>query len=168
MSKSEVREILRRPEKMAEEINLLVPAVAKNLAFRADLAGLLVVAMAASYESSFKETLYDFSSRHHPNFGEYTQRRYEKLSSRVALSDLYSYCGHFDPDVHRKFGALIKSRKKLLFDRTGKDFADAYKRILDWRHEFAHTGRRNTTVEVAVLTHRLAMRVPLAFADAFA
>lgn len=167
MSRSDIAPILGRPETLALEINSFVPITPRTVQFRADLAGLLVVAMAASYEAAVKETLVSYASRHHSQFGTFAQNHFRKLNSRIGMSDLSSYARTFDNSVHRKFGELITSRKQQLISRIGKDFTKAYGQILSWRHDFAHAGIRNTTVEEALVTHRLAKRVLFTFDDAF-
>lgn len=168
MARADIDTVLARVEHLASDIDSHVPGDTKNIQFRADLAGLLVVAIAASYESCVKETLMNYAHRHHAQFGNFAQNQYKKLNSRISLSDLYGYAGTFDSGVHHRFGQLIKSRKAKLNARIGRDFTASYTQMLSWRHDFAHAGIRNTTVEEALNTHRLAKRVLYAFDDAFA
>lgn len=123
--------------------------------------------MAASYEACVKETLMGFAGRHHQQFGTFAQNHFQKLNSRVALSDLYKYARTFDNAIHQRFGHIITIRKMKLQERLGVDFTKSYAQILSWRHDFAHAGIRNTTVEEALRTHRLAKRVLYAFDEAF-
>jgi hypothetical protein len=167
MARAEIDVILRRAEALALEIEAFVPNTARSVQFRADLAGLLVVSMAASYESCVKETLMNFAGRHLSQFGMFAQNQYRKLNSRISMADLYSYASTFDNSVHQKFGQIIVARKAKLMTRIGKDFTKAYSQILSWRHDFAHAGIRNTTIEEALMTHRLAKRVLYSFDDAF-
>jgi hypothetical protein len=167
VARSDIDAILGRATFLAHEINKFVPNDPKAIEFRADLAGLLVVAMAASYESCVKETLITFASRHHDQFGIFAQSHFRKLNSRISLQDLYGYAKTFDKTVHKKFTQLIESRKSKLVTRIGRDFTTAYSQILSWRHDFAHAGLRNTTVEEALATHCLAKRVLYSFDDAF-
>lgn len=167
MARADLYPILARVEQLAQEIESFVPLTNRNIQFRADLAGLLVVAIAASYESCVKETLVNYASKHHPQFGVYAQNQYSKLSSRVRIGDLYKYASTCDNAVHHKFGLIIKDRKNRLMHRVGRDFTKSYDQILSWRHDFAHEGLRNTTVEEALSTHTFAKRVLYAFNDAF-
>ena len=167
MARADIDDILGRIEQLAAEINQFVPTETKSIQFRADLAGLLVVAMAAAYETCVKETLTSYASRHHSQFAIFTQNHFERLNSRVALSDLYRYASTFDSSVHHQFGQEVKRRKGAINSRVGKDITAAYALILKWRHDFAHAGIRNTTVEEALATHRLAKRVLYCFDRAF-
>ena len=83
------------------------------------------------------------------------------------MNDLYGYTSIFDNLVSEKFKRIINYRKSRLLNRIGKDFTTAYGQILSWRHDFAHAGVRNTTVEEALVNHRLAKRVLYSFDDAF-
>jgi hypothetical protein len=167
MSRSDIDEILRRIDTLDEHIAEFVPSTPRTLEFRADLAGLLVVSIAASYETCVKETLNTYAARHHAAFGLFTQNQFRRLNSRISVSDLYGYARTFNNDVHHRFGELMKARKKRVELRTGKDITAAYGLVLSWRHDYAHAGVRNTTIEEALQTHRLAKRVLYSFDDAF-
>jgi hypothetical protein len=135
--------------------------------FRADLAGLLVVSMAASYENCVKETLVTYATNRHVAFGNFATNNFSRLNSRISLSDLYGYAKTFDSGVYDRFGLLLDRRKKLIDKRLGKSIVESYSQILNWRNSFAHAGTRNTTIEEAVATHRLAKRVLYTFDRAF-
>ncbi len=108
-----------------------------------------------------------FASRHHSQFGTFAQNHFHKLNSRVSLSDLYGYARTFDNAIHQRFGQIVDARRTKILNRIGKDITKSYSQILSWRHDFAHAGIRNTTVEEALMTHRLAKRVVHSFGDAF-
>lgn len=167
MARSEIVAILRRADALAMEIENFVPTNGRSVQFRADLAGLLVVSMAASYETCVKETLVNYSARHHSQFAYFTQSHFGKLNSKISIGDLYKYASTFNPTVHFKFGHLMKTRQKQILQRVGNDCHNSYNQILSWRHAFAHSGARNTTIEEALKTHLLAKRVLYAFDDAF-
>ncbi|WP_224543260.1 HEPN domain-containing protein [Mesorhizobium sp. CA16] len=169
MSRSDLDVHFSKIDDLISEINGLVPvdSAYRTVRFRADLAGLLVVAMAATYETCVKEILYEFANRHHTAFGGYARRSYNKINSRVAVKDLKKYCDIFDPDIRTRFNSRLSLKKQAILARTGKNIEASYEQILDWRHEFAHAGNRNTTIEEATKTHRLAKRVMYVFDDAF-
>lgn len=168
MSRSDLDAHFGRVEKLVAEISQHVPAEAKGVTeFRADLAGLLVVAIAASYEACVKEVLVGYASFHNTAFAQFANNNFEKLSSRVAVSDLHRYCKLFDDNVSYKFKNLLKAKKKQVDERLGKDITTCYEQILSWRHEFAHAGRKNTTIEEAIATHTVAKRVIYCFDKAF-
>lgn len=168
MARSDLAPILDRIDLLAGEISNYVPISPATLQFRGDLAGLLVVAIAASYESCVKETMVNYAARHHVQFEIFAQNNFEKLNSRINLSDLHRYAKSFDNSIHQKFGELIVERRRRLNTKIGKDFTKSYGQILSWRHDFAHAGKRNTTVKEALATHRLAKRVMYTFDEAFA
>ncbi len=157
-----------RIEKLVVEMEQFVPPATKGVAaFRADLAGLLVVTIAASYESCVKDTLVNYAGRHHSAFANFATNNYKKLNSRININDLHSYTGTFDENVSSRFKVLLEGRRTRIDARIGRNIVSAYKQILNWRHDFAHAGVRNTTIEEAIATHRLAKRVLYAFDDAF-
>jgi hypothetical protein len=131
------------------------------------LAGLLVVAMAATYENCVKEVLCECASKQHISFGNYAVRNYQKLNSRVLVSDLKKYCETFDSAVCARFKTRLAAKKKSLLDRVGKNIETSYEQILSWRHEFAHAGIPQTTIEEAAATHRVGKRTLYIFDDAF-
>lgn len=155
-------------DSLINEIETIVPATTyQTIQFRADLAGLLVVAIASAYETCVKDVLFEFANKKHIVFGGFTQRNYEKLSSKVRVNDLRNYCKLFDPDIKIEFNRVLAARKAALLGRVGKDIEKSYEQILDWRHDFAHAGVRATTIEEAAATHRVGKRVLFAFDEAF-
>jgi hypothetical protein len=168
MSRADLDLHLNRIEQLVAEMRQFVPIDLVGAAqFRADLAGLLVVSMAASYESCVKETLVTYATNHHAAFGNFATNNFAKLNSRISLSDLYGYAKTFDSSVHDRFGQLLDRRKKLIDRRLGKSIVESYSQVLNWRNAFAHAGIRNTTIEEAIVTHRLAKRVLYTFDQAF-
>jgi hypothetical protein len=168
MSRADLDLHFNRIEQLVAEMRQFVPSDAVGVAqFRADLAGLLVVSMAASYESCVKETLVTFASSHHIAFGNFTSNNYKKLNSRISIDDLHRYARTFDDSVYDRFKSLLDQRKRRIDTRTGKNIEFSYKQILSWRHDFAHAEIRNTTIEEAMATHRLAKRVLYTFDQAF-
>lgn len=167
MARSEILGILQSIENLGLEIENFVPQTTSTIGFRADLAGLLVVSIAASYETCVKETINNYAARHHVAFSNYTQNQYSRINSRISLNDLYLYTKTFDNSVHQKFSQLIVSRKSRMNRLFGKDPTQSYKQLLSWRHDFAHAGIRNTTVEEAIATHRIAKYVLYSFNEAF-
>lgn len=168
MARTDLDIHFKRVENLVAEISQFVPEGTKGATeFRADLAGLLVVSMAASYESCVKEILVNHASRQHVSFGQFANSNFNKLSSRVALADLNTYAELFDPEIKIQFKANFKLKKKSINKRTGIDIQKSYEQILSWRHDFAHAGIRNTTVEEATRIHRHAKRVLYCFDNAF-
>lgn len=149
------------------EIDEFVPTGhTRTVAFRADLAGLLVVLIAATYESCVKESIGTFASSCHKSFGEYADRSYSKISSRISISDLYKYVRLFDSAAHTRFKLTLKSRQNQFESKFGVSIKDSYAQMLSWRHDFAHGGVRNTTVEEAFETHQRAKHVLYCFEEA--
>ena len=154
---------------LIEEIEALVPSSSgyQAVKFRADLAGLLVVAMAATYETCIKEILYSYANGRHSDFGSFAARNYKKLNSRIQVKDLKGYCELFSPEIKGRFGERLKDRKAKLLARTGQNIETCYEQVLTWRHDFAHAWNRNSTIEEAARTHRAAKRIIYVFEDAF-
>lgn len=147
-------------DELIEEIDGIVPPSSyREIQFRSDLAGLLVVAMAATYETCVKEILFEHANRHHINFGNFASRNYAKLNSRVQIRDLEKYCKLFDPNLCIKFKAILSDKKMAILDRVGRNIETSYEQILTWRHDFAHARIRTTTIEEAASTHKFGKRI---------
>jgi RiboL-PSP-HEPN len=155
-----------RIDELVRDMNTNVPSSTayQNIKFRADLAGLLVVAIAATYENCVKEILYSWAATHNAAFEKYARRRYAKINSRISISDLKSYCELYDPSLKQGFKSKLTKKKDAILNRTGISIEIMYEQLLEWRHEFAHTGTRNTTLEEAVQAHLYAKRVLYVFA----
>ena len=159
---------LRKIDELASEINHNVPEdkIAAQ-AFRADLAGLLVVTIAASYEACVKEVLVNYAAKQHVAFGNFAQNNYKKINSRVKVKDLLGYAKLFGDNVDKRFKERLAIKKKRISDRLGINIENRFEQILDWRHDFAHAWVNNTTIEEALKTHRFGKRVLYAFDEAF-
>ena len=100
-------------DELIAEINEIVPSSSyRAVQFRADLAGLLVVAMAATYETCVKEILFEYANKKHADFGGFAMRNYEKLNSRINVKDLKRYCEMFDPTICSRFKYDLTMKKK--------------------------------------------------------
>lgn len=169
MSKEALDDNFAKIDALVAEFNARVPLsdAYEVIQFRADLAGLLVVAMAATYETCVKDTMCSHASSYHAAFGDYATRNYNKISSKIQINDLNKYCMIFAPRIKTRFKEKLLSRKTAISAATGKNIETAFARLLDWRHDFAHSWNRTTTIEEAYLTHRLAKHVIYAFDEAF-
>lgn len=167
MLRADVDIILAPINSLIVEIDNNVPQTVSfaSVKFRADLAGLLVVAIAAAYENCVKEILYEHTGRHHAAFESYARRKYEKINSKISIDDLKAYCALLDPVLKSDFKTRLTSRKAEIDRRTGINIEGRYAQLLTWRHEFAHTGVKNTTLEDAAKAHTFAKRVLYVFAE---
>lgn len=168
MNRSSVVEALNRIELLSSEINRHVPVDTASLTeFRSDLAGLLNVTVCATYENCVKLVIFDYASRQHEHFRIYAENNYDRINSRIDIRDLYRYSKIFHPEINKSFKLKMDKASKYFKIRTKRDIEKSYSQLLEWRHSFAHTGSRVTTVEEVMLHHRIAKRVILLFADAF-
>jgi len=166
MNRAEIRDTLDRINSLAAEVESHVPAENGALAdFRADLAGLLVVTACATYETCVKQIIYNYAGRHSPIFKIYAENKYNKINSRIDVGDLHAYAKTFHPNLGTLFKNNLSRTCAAYLDRTSVDIKQSYSQMLEWRHSFAHTGARVTTVEEALRHHRYAKRVIFTFAD---
>ncbi len=168
MARADILASMARVHVLAAEIEQRLPAAAvQNAELRADLAGLLAVLTCASYESCVKLILNEYAVYHHQMFGLYVESRYDKINSRISLNDLFGYCKTFNPQINEKFKRELGERKRIIERRLQTDIEAAYGQLLRWRHDFAHSGARVTTIEEVLRTHTFAKRVILCLDEAF-
>lgn len=168
MARRDIEDILSRVAVLAEEMDEFAPASNIHAAnFRADLGGLLTVAIASTYEECVKEVLINFAASKHPDFEKFARNNFGRLSSKVMVSDLMNYAAAFDQDRKNTFKESLQDRKSIIKRRTGVDIQERYEQLLKWRHDYAHEGKRNTTIEEALIFHRFGKRVILCFDQAF-
>lgn len=168
MARSDLEIRFKRIDKLVAEMNSFVPAGAHGTAaFRAELAGLLVVAIASTYESCVKDILVSYASSKNSDFEQFVSNQYSKLNSKISEGDLYSYTKIFGTNIHAKFGTILTKRKDRLNSKIGKNICAHYKQLLSWRHEYAHAGIKNTTISEAAEFHLYAKRVLFCFDEAF-
>lgn len=168
MARADMDGHLNKIDALALEIKKYVPV--ENIGaqtFRADLAGLLVVTIAASYEACVKEVLVNYAARHHVIFGNFAQNNYSKINSKIKINDLRGYAKLFGSNIASDFKLRLDEKKRRISERIGINIENRFEQILDWRHDFAHAWRNNTTIEEALQTHRLGKRVLYAFDEAF-
>jgi hypothetical protein len=167
MSRADLDVHFSKIDELIEEIDGIVPPSSyREIQFRSDLAGLLVVAIAATYETCVKEILFEYANRHHISFGNFAMRNYAKLNSRVQVRDLEKYCKLYDPSLCLKFKTSLSKKKNEILERVGKNIETSYEQILTWRHDFAHARIRNTTIEEAASTHKFGKRILYIFDSA--
>lgn len=159
---------LGRIESLYLEIQLHIPEGTKGAAvLRADIAGMYVVTIAAMYENCIKDIMTSYAAKHDARFEYFTNKTTSRLNSRIRPGDLSKYCENFSSEIQENFKLALKRRKDRIRKSTGRNIDGSFEQILSWRHDFAHAGNRNTTVEEAMATHRYAKHVILAFAEAF-
>lgn len=168
MPPEELRDHFSRINSLVEEMNRFAPeGLRGSNEFRADLAGMLVVTIAAMYETCVKVTMVSYASKYGREFEGFTDRNFSKLSSKITHQDLRRYAATFDERVRDKFDEILDRRRKLTVRLTGRNPIKQLDQILHWRHDFAHAGLRQTTIGEAIATHRLASVVILSFHSAF-
>lgn len=158
----------RRIDDLVREIEVHAPVAKIGTAdIRADLAGLLVVSIVAMYETCVKETMVTYAGERGAEFQIFVERNFEKLSSRIETRELRRYAKTFDQSVADRFVSILDRRRRLVTNIAGRNVEKQLETLLDWRHKYAHAGIRQTTIEEAIKTHRLAQVVILSFHDAF-
>ncbi len=167
MVTSEIPELLKKGFDLAVSIKEHVPNTTQTVELRADLAGLLVVSIVASYESCIKEILYNYSSAHNEKFAFFIENHFKRLNSKINISDLRGYAKMFDPKIHSEFERELARNRDRVQKFLGKDIVGSYSTLLSWRHSFAHSAERQTTIEEALKTHRLAKMVIHSYDKAF-
>jgi hypothetical protein len=168
MIPDELSEHFLRVETLVTEMNRFAGPSTRGISeFRADLAGMLTVTMAATYESCVKTSMVSYASRHGSSFEEFVERNYEKLNSRISFNDLKKYAKTFDDRICSRFVSIVDRRRQVAVRLTGKSPISQLDQLLKWRHDFAHAGKRQTTIEEAVNTHRLSSIIICSFHKAF-
>jgi hypothetical protein len=137
------------------------------LSFRSDLAGLLVVKIAATYETCVKQVLQEYAASRHVDFGTFARNQYDRINSKIRVKDLKNYCGVFGTPIENRFKASLSARKSKILKRARKNIETSYEQILDWRHDFAHQWNRVATIREVVETHKAGKRILYVFDDAF-
>jgi len=118
----------------------------KNDAFLAELAGFLSVTFAATFENCVKEILVSRAGTKHTSFGHFASCQFEKLNSKVSRGDLERYA-----DMYAVGGStLFKSKLDLVEDQLIKKYGvsakSSYANILRWRHAYAHSNQKLSTL----------------------
>ena len=168
MTRDEVFSYTASIDELVSHANRFAPEGTRGVTeFRAELGGLLTVLIASCYENIVKQTLIDYSTRHHLEFGRFTEGAFSKLNSRIQLRDLRQYCSYGSPSILSHFKDKMARRKSFYRRIARVEIDKAYEQLLLWRHDYAHAGKKNTTIEEAVRTHKEGFPVLLSFTEAF-
>lgn len=161
-------EYLSKINTLIHEINKTTPATAVHcLELRAELAGLLVVAIAATYETCIKEILIEHARSKHVEFGGFAKNNFAKINSRIKPNDLKNYCKMFSENMATNFSKSLDKRKKRISTATRTNIEKRYELLLDWRHDYAHAAIKSTTIEEAEKCNRFAKHILYVFEDTF-
>lgn len=178
MAMPDVSLIISEMKSLVSNINHYVPAgTPSNDSFRSEMSGLLIVSLAATYENCVKEILIENAENHHPAFGKFAEKQYDKLNSRVSLNDLYGYANKLGNNLTDRFNQeLLKAERRtgsvIPLHQHGQPKYNKFKivreyhRLLECRHAFAHARQKTTTIEDAYNMHRYGRFVILCFARA--
>ena len=168
MAKSDVDVHLQRVGIMVSDIKRFASTGTKGTDdFRADLAGLLIIAITSSYESCVKDVMVRYSSSKHADFSQFVQNNFERISGRISIDDLHRYTKLFGKEIDDSFKSHLKKRKKSVDSLSGISIESCYKQIFSWRNDFVHAGKRSTTIEESMKFHRFAKMIIYCFDAAF-
>jgi len=131
-----------------------------NIAIRSELAGLLLVAICATYENMVKQIMIEYADSVHSNFSYYIENNYKKLNSKIQKNDLCNYLKLFSRSKENAFTKEMLRYQKLM---NGKHPNEKYAQLLEWRHAYAHSKVPMTTIEEAYRHHRVGKLVIFAF-----
>jgi hypothetical protein len=156
MPKADLDNHFKKIDDLVRQIDELVPEDSgfNAVTFRADLAGLLVVTITATYETCVKQVIYRYAECRHVDFGTFARNNYDKINSKISVADLRKYCKTFSPHIHHRFKSILNKKKQKVLYLARKDIEKSYQQILDWRHDFAHEWNRNATIKDVVDMHR--------------
>ena len=83
------------------------------------------------------------------------------------MNDLHRYANLFGDAAGERFKDKLHTKRDKISGRTGINIEKRYQQILDWRHDYAHGGVKNTTISEALEFHQYGMRVLYCFNEAF-
>ena len=168
MSRHRINIHFRKVDEIGIAASRFVPIETRGAAdFRAELAGLLTVTIASCYENCVKDVLVNYAARRHTDFEMFSRNEFSRLNSKISVSDLYRVSQKFSPSIKENFKSLLQARSEALVRRVGVDPREKYSQILSWRHDYAHAGIKNTSLEEALKFHSAAKRVLYCFDEAF-
>ncbi|ELW85350.1 MULTISPECIES: HEPN domain-containing protein [Acinetobacter] len=148
-------------DKLVTDFDRIAPS--SNLAntpIRADLAGLLLVAICAIYENLVKQIMIEHADSVHTDFSHFIEKNYKKLNSKIQRKDLCNYLKLFSPSKELVFTQEMQRYQKMM---NGRHPNEKYSQLLEWRHAYAHSKNHVTTIEEAYKHHRIGKLVIYAF-----
>lgn len=164
MRLGEITEKLLDIEDLMCDLNRIAPKEDLSLSeFRSRLAGLLLISVTSTYENCMRDIMVAHADRHNSRFSYYIERELERLNSKVNSHDLFKYTTKFGDSIYKNFKDSINRANKI----TASNITMKYDQLFKWRHNFAHSGTRVTTIEEVYLFHRYGRLVVYCFARSF-
>lgn len=162
MRNSCIREHFLKIDSLVNELNTIAPEGERKFrSIRNDLAGLLVVSLASTYENCVKTILIAYADLFHDKFSHQVEKKYSYLNSKIKSSSLTEYLSHFDGNV-----SFFNKRLSHVSEKMKTEIDKSYDQILTWRHSFAHANKSMTSINAAYKAHRYGKYVLYAFEDA--
>lgn len=161
MNFSDLKNELSYIDHLVKEFNRVAPATnSVNDVLRAELSGLLLVAICAVYENVIKKIMIEYADSVHGDFSYYIEKNYKKLNSKISKEDLCKYLKLFSNAKAKNFtNEMLAVQTKL----GGIHPNEKYSPLLDWRHAYAHSKTPQTTIEEAYKHHRYSKHIIYAF-----
>ncbi len=157
-----IREQFIKIDSLVNELNTIAPEGDRRFrSIRNDLAGLLVVSLASTYENCVKTILIAYADLFHDKFSHQVEKKYSYLNSKIKSNSLTEYLSHFDGSV-----SFFQDRLKYVSGKMRTEIDKSYDQILTWRHSFAHANKSMTSINDAYKAHRYGKHVLYAFEDA--
>lgn len=160
-------ELARAIDQQAPADGVVGSSLIGKIELRAQLSGLALIFVTSSWERCVRNILVEHADTIAADFSSYINRRFNRMNSRIRLPDLYKYTEEFDPSLKKKLKEKIQLRKNKIEKRTGINIIERYDNILEWRHDFAHENRMNTTIEEIKKDYNFANRVIYCFNEVF-
>ena len=94
------------------------------------------------YEASIKDIIFDFCDKKNKILSHIGRTKFEKINSRIKLSDIKSnYLKFFGEKYEKRFKKKMLKVEKNHIQNFGRQASVSYGNLLVARNSFAHTGK---------------------------
>lgn len=93
------------------------------------------------FELAVKRLLIQYCARQHPLLGTMAENIFSKINGRIKIDDLKgNFLSKIDPSLIRSFETNLSQWEPAMLASSGKSIRSSYNNIIQWRHEFVHSG----------------------------
>ena len=103
--------------------------------------GFVIVSTVTVFEIAAKDIIFEFAKRKHKVFGEFMAGRFEKFNARIQVDDMKrDFVSKFGEKYVKRFDRELAKVERQGLVEAGQSTKGAYKNLINWRHNFVHTG----------------------------
>lgn len=93
------------------------------------------------YELAVKRLLVQYCMSQHPLLGNVAENIFSRVNGKIKIDDIKkNFLSKIDHKLSLRFEEVIFEWESAILISTGKSIRNSYNNIIQWRHDFVHSG----------------------------